>query len=261
MYHNLEIPDKCKTLWQTCRSLVPVLLKGCPVKTNELKIRKNEPINNRGKSIYLLKEGVISETYNGQVIVNYENGDLIGAEGLYESKISSYENDFAVIVDEYESQVFIEHLSQDTTKLLAFNQYLSSLSQSYQLLMCHFGQQDIEFNPEFRTYKEGDVIIEENTEGNEVFTLLTGSTRVVVDGTEVGEINKDEIFGAIAALTNTKRNASVIATSYCETLVIKNNNFRGLLKTRPDTVEKLITDMARTIVSSNNRIMDLTKDT
>ncbi len=260
MYHKLEIPDKCKTLWQTCQSLIPALLKDCQVKTADLKIKKSSPIDPQAKSIYRVKSGMISETYNGQLIVNYENGDLIGLDGLFETKTTCFESDFAVIVDEYDSQQFIDLISNNKDKLLAFNQYLSCFNQSFQLLMCHFSQQEVEFNPEFRTYKEGDVIIKENTEGDEVFTLLTGSTKVMLKGTEVGKINKDEIFGAIAALTNTKRNASVIATTYCETLVVKSNNFRSLLKARPDTVQKLIHDMARTIVSSNKRIMELSKD-
>lgn len=259
MYHNLEIPEKCQSLWQICHSLVPKLLANCTIKSSDLKIRSSQPIDSQSKSIFLVKSGTISETYNGQLIVNYENGDLIGADGLFQEKTSTYENDFAVIVDEYDGQQFIEEIINDKSKFLIWNQYFSCLNQSFQLLACHFAQQDTAFNPEFRTFKKGDVIIEEDTEGDEVFTLLTGSTRVMVNNTEVGEINKDEIFGAIAALTNTKRNASVVATSDCETLVIKNNNFRGLLKARPDTVQKLINDMARTIVSCNDRIMDLSK--
>lgn len=227
MYHNLEIPKKCQSLWQTCHSLVPELVANCSIKSPDLKIRSNNPINPQSKSIYLLKNGTISEKHNGQLIVNYENGDLIGIDGLFQDKPTTYENDFAVIVDEYDGQQFFDEILNDKNKLSIWTQYLSCLNQSFQLLMCHFGQQNIEFNPEFRTFKKGDVIIEENTEGDEVFTLLTGSTKVMVNNTEVGQINKDEIFGAIAALTNTKRNASVIATSDCETLVIKSNNFRG----------------------------------
>jgi len=260
MYHNLEIPKECQKLWQTCHSLVPELLKNCTIKNPNLKIRSSQPVKASSKSFYLLKSGMVSEIHNDQLIVIYEDGDLIGLDGLFQEKITSYKNDFAVIVDEYDGQQFIDNLSKDKTTYIAFNTYLSCLSQSFQLLMCHLGHQNIEFNPEFRLFKKGDVIIEENTEGDEVFTLLTGTTKVMLNNTEVGVINRDEIFGAIAALTNTKRNASVVATSDCETLVIKNNNFRGLLKARPDTVQKLINDMARTIVSSNNRIMALSKN-
>jgi len=260
MFHNLNIPDKCHDLWQQCQLLVPDLLKNSTPKSSDLIITLSKPIDPGVQSVYLIKSGTITETYEGQVIVNYEEGDLLGADGLLSQKITEYENDFAVTVDEYDGQQLLDEIFNDKSKFLIWNQYLSCLSQSYQLLMCHFSQQDIAFKPEFRYYSEGDIIIEENTEGDEVFTLLSGSTKVVVDNTVVGEINTDEIFGAIAALTNTKRNASVIATSDCETIVVRSDRFRGLLAARPDTVQKLINDMARTIVSCNDRIMTLSKN-
>lgn len=259
MFHNLNIPDNCQILWKTCQSLVPELLTGCPVKSAGLKIIKSKPIEPKSKSLYHIKSGIINETYEGQVVVIYEEGDLIGADGLLQEKATAFENDFAVIVDEYDGQQFLESILKDNTKFTLWNQYLSCLSQSYQLLMNHFSKQEAEFSPEFRHYKKGDVIIEENTQGDEVYTLLSGSTRVVSNNIEVGEVNKDEIFGAIAALTNTNRSASIIATTDCETLVVKSDSFRSLLAARPDTVQKLINDMARTIVSCNERITELSK--
>lgn len=259
MFHKLSLPQQCRSLWQTCHSLVPDLLENCHVKSSDLLIKSTNPIDPQSGSVYLIKEGTINETYEGQTVVIYESGDLVGADGLVQKKITSYENEFAVKVDEYDGEQFIKDLFSDENKFRLWNQYLSCLSQSYQLLMRHFSQQNIDFTPEFRCYNKGDVLIEENTEDDEVFTLISGSTKVMINNIEVGEIHPDEIFGAIAALTNTKRNASIIATSNCETIVVKSASFRGLLSARPDTVQKLINDMARTIVSSNERILELSK--
>ena len=259
MFHKLKIPETCQVLWTSCRSLVPEMLKNCTVNSSDLVITSRNPIDPKTKSIYLIKDGTISETYEGHLIVNYEEGDVIGLDGLLHQKISVYTNDFAVTVDEYDGQQFLDEIFRDKNKSLKFNQYLSCLSQSFQLMMCHFSKQDVSFSPEYRYYSEGDVIIEEGTEGDEVFTLITGSAKVMVNNTEVGEVNQDEIFGAIAALTNTRRTASIVATSECETIVVKSESFRSLLLGRPDTVQKLIHDMARTIVSSNDRIMALSK--
>lgn len=257
MYHTFEVPKNCLTLWGKCSSLVPEIIVNCTVKTHDLKIVRSKPINPNFDSIYLIKSGMIRETYQGKVIVNYESGDLIGLDGIAQDKLTVFENDFAVTVDEYDSKTFMEEIFANKNKVLMLNQYLSCLSQSYQILMTHFNQKEIEFMPEYRHYDKGDVIIEENTKGEEVFTLMTGTTKVVVNNTEVGEINKNEIFGAIAALTNTPRTASIVATSVCETIVVKSDNFRGLLAARPDTIQQLVSDMARTIISCNERIMDL----
>ena len=260
MYHNFIVPDSCIALWQECQSLVPELLRNCPVKTPNLNVDGDTPLIPTSKSVYLIKQGAINEIFDGQLIVIHEQGDLINADSLAHAKVTVYDTDFPTIVDEYDGQQFMDAILADKAKTLTWNRYLSCLSQSYQLLMCHFSKQDIDFIPEFREFKKGDVIIQEDTEGNEVFTLLNGTVKVMKNNEEVGEIKKDEIFGAIAALTNTKRTASIIATSDCDTLVATSDNFRSILATRPDIVQKLIQDMARTIVSSNERIIELSKE-
>ena len=259
MYNNFEVPENCLDLWKICHSLVPQLLENCSPINQDLKIVKSKPINPKSQSVYLIKSGMISETYEGQVITNHEEGDLIGLDGLLQEKKTCYGNDFAATVDEYDGQQLIDEIFSDKNKFLAFNQYLSCLNQSYQILMTHLNQKDVEFLPDFRHFDKGDVIMEENTNGDEVFTLMSGTTKVMVNNTDVGEINKNEIFGAIAALTNTPRTASIVATSACETIVVKSDNFRGLLSARPDTVQQLVNDMARTIVSCNERIMLLSE--
>ena len=260
MYHNLEVPKQCLDLWQECQSLAAELLKDCPVKTEGLQVDHEHRIDPQSNAVYVIHEGELFESYDGQLIVIYEKGDLVNADALSHPKPSGYETDFPATVNEYDGQAFIDNIMADKSRLETWGRFLACLSQSYQLLMCHFSRQDTEYLPEFRQYKRDDVIIEEGTEGDEVFTLLNGNAKVVSNGEEVGEIHKDEIFGAIAALTNTRRNASIIATSNCDTLVAKSDDFRNILSTRPDIVQKLVTDMARSIVSSNEKIIELSKD-
>jgi CRP/FNR family transcriptional regulator, cyclic AMP receptor protein len=260
MYHNFIVPESCVALWQECRSLVPGLVKNCAVKSQNLTIDNDNPLDPQSKSVYLVKQGAIHELFDGQLIVIHETGDLVNADALAHHKVATYDTDFPTLVDEYDGQQFMDAIATDKTKFQIWNQYLSCLSQSYQLLMCHFSKQDKDYIPEFREYKKGEVIIQEDTEGDEVFTLLNGTVKVLKNNEEVGEIKKDEIFGAIAALTHTQRTATILATSDCNTLVAKSDNFRSILATRPDIVQKLIQDMARTIVSSNERIIELSKD-
>lgn len=259
MFHNLNIPEECIVLWQQCQSLVPELLKGCQPKSSDLIVTSEQPIDTQVRSFYVIKDGAINETCDGQLVVYYEENDLVWADALFHPKLTRLETDFAVTVDEYDGDQFIDSLLKDKQKFIIWNQYLAALSQSYQLLMIHFSKQDVAFKPEFRYYRKGDIIIEENTDGDEVFTLLVGTAEVVIDNTVVGEINRDEIFGAIAALTGTRRSASIVATSDCETIVVRSDRFRSLLAARPETVQKLINDMARAIVSCNDRIMTLSK--
>ena len=260
MYHNLTVPEQCIALWQECQSLTPQLLQDCQVKTRDLIINSDNPIDTQSRSLYLIRDGDIFETYDGQLIVIYEKGDLLNADGLSRAKLTAYATDFPVTVDEYDRQQFIDAIAADKIRFETWNRYLSCLSQSYQLLVSHFCRQDTEYLPEFREYNKGDIIIQEGTEGDEVFMLLSGTAKAISNNEEVGEIHKDEIFGAIAALTNTRRTATIVATSDCDTLVARGENFRSILETRPDIIHKLIQDMARTIVSSNEKIIELSRD-
>jgi len=74
------------SLWKTCHALVPDLLENCAVKSTDLLIKSNNPINPQSGSIYLIKEGTINEVYDGQIVVIYEKGDLIGIDGLVKAK-------------------------------------------------------------------------------------------------------------------------------------------------------------------------------
>lgn len=260
MYHNLVMPEACESLWQECRSLVPDLLKDCTPQTTAHIFEAGTVIPPAPNTLYLIKDGELFETYDGQLLVIYEKGDLVNADSLANKKITTYETDFAVTVDKFDREQFLSGLVTDNARMSLWTRYLTCLIQSYKILVCHFSRQDTDSLPEFRQYKKGETIIEEDTEGDEVFTLLNGAAKVMSKGEEVGEIKRDEIFGAIAALTNTKRNATIIATSDCDILVAKSANFQGILSTRPDVVHKLIHDMARTIVSSNQRIIELSKD-
>jgi hypothetical protein len=103
-----------------------------------------------------------------------------------------------------------------------------------------------------------DVIIKQGDLSNEVFTLLEGSLDVLVDGVKVGQIERDEIFGVISALSDTPRSASVVAATDSMVLKLPKGEFIQLMRARPDTVLDLVRSMARALVSSNVKVVSLT---
>ena len=64
----------------------------------------------------------------------------------------------------------------------------------------------------------------------------------------------------MAGLTGTKRTATVIATASSIVLSLQRDKFIELIKNRPNTVLKLIDDMARKIVSLNERVVELEQE-
>jgi len=258
MFTNISGFDKYGILWQDNQLLIQNFLDQAPIKKRMLQIPSESAVDLVStQAVYFIQEGLLKEIYQENIILNHEAGDLVGADGLLLEKPCQYKTDFATIVDEYDGTLLLEHIRKDETRTEAWNQYLMNLIMGYQSLLSDNIHKDVEFHPEIRQFNKDDVIIREGDSDNEVYTLITGSAEVTVGNTFVGTIKPDEIFGAIAALTGTLRTASVVAASPCTVLVVPREHFNNLLCTRPATAEKLIKDMARTIVASNKQIVNL----
>lgn len=260
MYTEDSTLDECTILWSRCFELTKIFIKDAPKKSNDLILPSESVIEfNANKSLYIIKNGILKESYNDDVIINYEEGDLVGADAFLQNKLTHISTDFSVTVDEYDSQLLIQHIRTDEKRNQAWNQFLMTLIQSYQLLMCHHKKSEALFHPEIKQFDKGDIIIKEGDTDDAVFTLISGSALVFVGETEVGAIQRDEVFGHIAAFTKTPRTATIKADSPCSVLVVASSRFKDLLTSRPDIVTKLIEDMARSIVSGNEKIISLSK--
>ena len=258
MFTDDQVPEQCIQLWNDCSDLVSKLVDGAAIKNADLRIPSETEIDiNNTQSVYLIKEGILREKHENNILTNYEQGDIAGLDAIFNHKPTRLITDFAIVVDEYDATELFNHIRADEVRSQAMIQFISGMYHSYQLIACHYKQDDAEFHPEIRHYDEGDTIIEEGGTDNEVYTLLSGSADVLVSETQVGHIKRDEIFGAIAALTGTPRTAKVVATSECSVLVVASDRFQDLLEKRPDTVTKLVEDMARTIVAGNQKIVEL----
>jgi len=64
-----------------------------------------------------------------------------------------------------------------------------------------------------RTFHVGDVLISENETNSSLFLILQGKGKVIMNGTEVGVVEKDEIIGEISVSRLSLPLASVIAVA------------------------------------------------
>lgn len=97
---------------------------------------------------------------------------------------------------------------------------------------------------EFRSYKAGEVIIQEGAHADSVYTLVQGSASILKDGVRIGEAREGEILGLQALLLKQTRTASVVADSYCSAITISYENFQNLMENRPDLVISSMETMA-----------------
>jgi CRP-like cAMP-binding protein len=115
---------------------------------------------------------------------------------------------------------------------------------------------EIETVPTIRAVQAGETIIKQGQPADTVYTLIEGKAEVLVDGVKVGEVLRDEIFGALAAFNGGARTASVITTENSLVVSLPLGEFSMLVESRPRLVVKLIQDLARAISALNSRVVD-----
>lgn len=64
-------------------------------------------------------------------------------------------------------------------------------------------------------YTRGETIIQQGDDTKNVFFLLTGKAKVIVNKKEVAAIHSNQAFGEFSAIAGEKRNATILATEPC----------------------------------------------
>lgn len=113
-----------------------------------------------------------------------------------------------------------------------------------------------------KTYDVGQVIILEESEGDDCFFVTEGSvkiTRLSKDGREVilAILNDGEFFGEMALLDGDLRSANVIALEKTDALTLKRKDFIDSLKKYPQIAIQLLKEMAHRLRESDRQITSL----
>jgi CRP-like cAMP-binding protein len=79
----------------------------------------------------------------------------------------------------------------------------------------------------------GQVIFEEGDYGEEMYVIKRGKVEVLRDFSMIAELADNAFFGEMALVSEEPRNATVRAKTEVEALVLKKDEFRALLETKP----------------------------
>jgi small-conductance mechanosensitive channel len=94
-----------------------------------------------------------------------------------------------------------------------------------------------------RLFSDGEVIVRQGEESDELFIILAGEVAVVIgtgeEEVEVTRLGAGKFFGEMALVTGEKRKATVKAIRDCELLVIDHDAFEHVLRERPEVVDQL----------------------
>lgn len=211
----------------------------------------------RQSALHLLTEGSVSFMKDDEVLFTLEPGDVIGIEQYAGIPFGRYAHEFAVRCISIPHDVLLEKVRERRERLEHWTEFLAATAGGFAACCMELLRADKNFSPVFKNYRDGEIIVEEGTSGDDVYSLVSGHADVVFQNVKVGEVKTDEIFGALAALTGIPRTASVIATKESLVLSLKKDQFLELMKYRPSTVFKMVQTMARAVCDLNARVVAL----
>lgn len=91
----------------------------------------------------------------------------------------------------------------------------------------------------------GKVLVTEGETGHEFFVILDGMARVSRQGRRVNTLGPGAAFGELALLDKAPRNATVVADSDMELVVLGQREFAGIIDEVPGFARKLLAGMAK----------------
>jgi cAMP-binding proteins - catabolite gene activator and regulatory subunit of cAMP-dependent protein kinases len=90
----------------------------------------------------------------------------------------------------------------------------------------------------------GKVLVSEGETGQQFFVIMTGSAKLTRRGRKITTLGPGDSFGELALLDKHPRNATAVAETPMELVVIGQREFAGLIDDVPGFARKLLAAMA-----------------
>ena len=91
----------------------------------------------------------------------------------------------------------------------------------------------------------GKALVTEGETGHEFFVILTGTAKVTRRGRKIATLGPGDAFGELALLEKAPRNASVVAETDMELVVLGQREFAGIVDEVPGFARKMLAGMAK----------------
>lgn len=206
--------------------------------------------------MFIVKSGTLGAHSDNRLCFYYEAGDLIGLTESYKLQSLRLSIDENVEVVQYEADTILRFVNETKQRQAIWTSFLVSQISLYQDAFARNQFTNDKPNTGFLSFAPGQTIINQGDDAYEVFTILSGKADVFVDGTKVGEVLQDEIFGAMAVFTGEQRSATVKAATDCSVLAVPKDEFITLIQSHPQTTMTLIENMARSIRTLNSQVTE-----
>jgi hypothetical protein len=211
-----------------------------------------------GGQFYVVESGSITARYRDKTVYVLEEGDILLPDitGTGDEKVAVfYGSESGAVLHSYPALDFMQRVFDDSKAIRLWTRLLVTYSGMMVRITAVNASGEVSATPGFEEYEPGDVIIRQGDRADYVFNMTEGVAEVVVDGVAVGRIGDGEIFGAMAALTQTDRSATVRAKTACSVVKVPKEQFTELIRSNPATIHGLLVDMANSIVNLNEQLV------
>lgn len=209
---------------------------------------------------YVVRSGSITARYRGTTVYILEEGDLLLPDiaGISEQEVAVYHgSEGGAILDSFPALTFMRRVLNEPAATKLWTRLLVTYSGLMLRLSAANTPDESSATPGFEVYDPEELIIIQGDRADYVFHMTSGEAEVLVDNVVVGSVGEGEIFGAMAALTNSDRTATVRARSECSVVKVPREQFSELIRSNPATIHSLLTDMANSIVNLNEQLVGL----
>lgn len=212
-----------------------------------------------GDQIFVLESGSLQGRVNERPLFYLHEGDLIGLRQNSDLPRARLYSDNPVTLRPYRRSEVFQHIFADEHRSELLLEYLTGQTALLCDAVARLKPPEFRSTNGFQRVAEGAVLISQGDEADHVFIIIEGHAEAFVDGVKVGDVPKDEIFGAMAVFTGERRNASVIASEPSTVMLIPKDQFLTLTQSNPKIAHSLIESMARRIDLLNKQIIPLSR--
>ncbi|MBK5531186.1 cyclic nucleotide-binding domain-containing protein [Pseudomonas sp. TH08] len=211
-----------------------------------------------GDQLFLLTDGVIHGGIGARALFYWQEGDLFGlqqGEAWADCRLCS---DGPLRLQPYRRSEIVQHVYAEPGRADQFLEYLLGQMAILAHAVAELKPREFRSTNGFKRVEAGEILINQGDAADHVFVIIDGHAEAFVDGHKVGDVPKDEIFGAMAVFTGEPRNATVIAREASTVMLIPGEQFLNMTRTNPKIAHSLIESMARRIGQLNRQVSQFT---
>jgi hypothetical protein len=259
MYLLGEQPAYADQLINRLQSIPTQLLEGLQPAGEPLRLERVDDLAQvlPGNPLLIIENGLMHALVDERTLFYQQEGDLVGLRQGIDLPSCRYSSEEPISLIPYSRSETFQHIYASEQRQEQFIQYLIGHTALLSDALARLKQPEIRPTTGFQHFAAGEELIHQGDEADHVFIIIEGHAEAYVDGQKVGDVQQDEIFGAMAVFTREKRSATVVASEPCTVMVIPKEQFLSLMQSNPRIAHSLIESMARRIDLLNKEVTQL----